>query len=55
MGEPTLRPVRAPPVEHAIVEVKWWRVLQRFTGRRELLPETITAVAGSVSDQTITW
>lgn len=43
------------PVEHAIAELKWWRVLQRFTGRRELLPETITAIAGLVSDRTITW
>jgi hypothetical protein len=40
------------PVEHAIAEPKWWRVLQRFTGRRELLPETINAVAGLVSDKT---
>ncbi|WP_280526228.1 transposase [Couchioplanes caeruleus] len=39
------------PVEHAIAEHKWWRVLQRFTGRRELLPETINAVAGIVSDR----
>jgi hypothetical protein len=43
------------PVEHAIAELKWWRVLQRFTGRRELLAETITAIAGLVSDRTITW
>jgi DDE superfamily endonuclease/Helix-turn-helix of DDE superfamily endonuclease len=43
------------PVEHAIAELKWWRVLQRFTGRRELLPETIRAIAGLVSDRAITW
>lgn len=43
------------PVEHAIAELKWWRQLQRFTGRRELLPETIDAVAGMVSDRMITW
>jgi hypothetical protein len=42
-------------VEHAITELKWWRVLQRFTGRRQLLPETINAIAGLVSDRTITW
>ncbi|MFI2652743.1 transposase family protein [Micromonospora fulviviridis] len=42
-------------VEHAIAELKWWRQLQRFTGRRELLPETIDAVAGLVSDRMITW
>lgn len=34
-------------VEHTIAELKWWRVLQRFTGRRELLPETAVAVASS--------
>jgi hypothetical protein len=43
------------PVEHAIAELKWWRVPQRFTGRRELLPETINAIAGIVSDRAITW
>lgn len=43
------------PVEHAIAEAKWWHVLQRFTGRRELLPDTINAIAGLVSDRTITW
>jgi hypothetical protein len=43
------------PVEHAIAEAKWWRVLQRFTGRCELLPETVNAVAGIVSDRAITW
>jgi hypothetical protein len=43
------------PVEHAIAEAKWWRVLQRFTGRRELLGETINAIAGLVSDRAITW
>ncbi|MFI0730354.1 hypothetical protein ACH4S9_15255 [Streptomyces sp. NPDC021225] len=36
---------------------QWWRVLQRFTGRRELLPETINAIAGLVSDKSagLTW
>lgn len=31
--------------------------LQRFTGRRELLPETINAIAGLVSDKSagLTW
>jgi hypothetical protein len=44
-------------VEHTIAELKWWRVLQRFTGRRDLLPETINAIAGLVSDKTagLTW
>jgi hypothetical protein len=45
------------PVEHAIAEFKWWRQLQRFTGRRELLPDTINAIAGIVSDRSagLTW
>jgi hypothetical protein len=45
------------PVEHTIAELKWWRVLQRFTGRRELLPETINAIASLVSDKSagLTW
>jgi hypothetical protein len=32
-------------------------VLQRFTGRRELLPETINAIAGLVSGKSagLTW
>ena len=46
---------RRIPVEHAIAELKWSRQLQRFTGRREVLPETIAAVAGLVSDRMITW
>jgi hypothetical protein len=43
------------PVEHAIAELKWWHQLQRFTGRRELLPETFAAIASLVSDRLITW
>jgi hypothetical protein len=44
-------------VEHTIAELKWWRVLQRFTGRRDLLPEIIDAIAGLVSDKSagLTW
>jgi len=44
-------------VEHTIAELKWWRALQRFTGRRELLPEIINAIAGLVSDRSagLTW
>jgi hypothetical protein len=44
-------------VEHTIAELKWWRVLQRFTGRRDLLSENINAVAGLVSDKSagLTW
>jgi hypothetical protein len=39
------------PVEHTIAELKWWRPLQRYTGRRDLLPETIDAIAGIISDR----
>lgn len=39
------------PAEHAIAELKWWRALQRFTGRRDLLPEIIGAVTGLASDR----
>jgi hypothetical protein len=56
-AERTAQSSQRIPVEHAIAETKWWRLLQRFTGRRELLPETINAIAGLVSDRTaaITW
>ncbi len=45
------------PVEHALAELKRWRQLQRFTGRRDLLPDTIIAIAGIVSDRSagLTW
>jgi hypothetical protein len=51
------QPSQRITVEHTIAELKWWRVLQRFTGRRELLPETIDAIAGLVSDKSagLTW
>jgi len=39
------------PAEHAIAAIKWWRTLQRFTGRRDVLPEVIRAVAGLASDR----
>jgi hypothetical protein len=38
-------------VEHAIGENKKWRSLQRWTGRREDLPETVEAIASLVSDR----
>jgi hypothetical protein len=38
-------------VEHAIADSKNWRSLQRWTGRREYLPETITAIGSLVSDR----
>jgi DDE superfamily endonuclease/Helix-turn-helix of DDE superfamily endonuclease len=42
------------PAEHAIAEIKWWRTLQRFTGRRDTLPETIQAIAALASDRAAT-
>jgi len=41
-------------VEHAIAEPKQWRPLQRWTGRRDYLPETALAIAGLVSDRAAT-
>jgi len=38
-------------VEHANAELKQWRSLQRWIGRRESYPETHLAVAGLVSDR----
>jgi hypothetical protein len=38
-------------VEHAIADSKHWRPLQRWTGRREHLPETIQAIGSLVSDR----
>ena len=38
-------------VEHANAELKWWRPLQRYTGRREHFEETFLAIAGLVSDR----
>jgi hypothetical protein len=38
-------------VEHAIADSKNWRPLQRWTGRRECLPETIQAIGSLVSDR----
>jgi DDE superfamily endonuclease/Helix-turn-helix of DDE superfamily endonuclease len=38
-------------VEHANAELKQWRPLQRYTGRREAYPQVHLAVAGLVSDR----
>ena len=40
-------------VEHGIGELKAWRTLQRWIGRRDYLPETIAAIAGLVSDRAL--
>jgi hypothetical protein len=42
-------------VKHAIAGSKHWRSLQRWTGRREDLPETIQAIGSLVSDRAATW
>ncbi len=38
-------------VEHAIADSKNWRPLQRWTGRRAYLPQTIRAIGSLVSDR----
>jgi len=38
-------------VEHANAELKQWRPLQRYLGRREDFDETFLAIAGLVSDR----
>jgi hypothetical protein len=42
------------PAEHAISQLKWWRTLQRFTGRRDLLPDIIRAITSLASDRAAT-
>ena len=42
-------------VEHAIAGSKNWRPLQRWTGRREYLPETILAAGSLLSDRAAAW
>jgi hypothetical protein len=39
-GAPLWCDAQRIPVEHAIAELKWWRPLRRYTGRRQLLPAT---------------
>ncbi len=43
------------PAEHAIALIKWWRPLQRYTGRREVLPDIIHAVTGLAADRAAEW
>ena len=38
-------------VEHGIAEVKAWRPLQRWIGKRDHLPETVLAIASLASDR----
>jgi hypothetical protein len=37
------------PAEHTIAAIKRWRTLQRFTGRRDALPDTIRAITSLAS------
>ena len=43
------------PAEHAIALIKWWRPLQRYTGRRDALPEIIRAVTSLAADRAAAW
>jgi DDE superfamily endonuclease len=38
-------------VEHGLAELKAWRPLQRWIGKREYLPETALAIASLASDR----
>ena len=39
------------PADYAIALIKWWPPLQRFTGRRDALPDIIRAVTGLAADE----
>ncbi|MFD7275514.1 transposase family protein [Streptomyces sp. NPDC059862] len=41
-------------VEHALADHKRWKQLQRWTHRRDRLPDTYRAIASLVSDRTVT-
>lgn len=41
-------------VEHTLADHKRWKQLQRWTHRRDRLPDTYQAIATLVSDRTIT-
>jgi hypothetical protein len=43
------------PAEHAIATIKWWRQLQRYTGRRDVFPDIIRAVTSLAADRAATW
>lgn len=42
------------PVEHGIAHLKNWRALARHHSRREILPDTIRAIAGILTDEQTT-
>ncbi len=43
------------PAEHAIALIKWWRQLQRYTGRRDAFPDIICAITSLAADRAATW
>ena len=43
------------PAEHAISLIKWWRQLQRYTGRRDAFPPIIRAVTSLAADRAAAW
>jgi hypothetical protein len=43
------------PAEHAISLIKWWRQLQRYTGRRDAFPDIIRAVTSLAADRAAAW
>ena len=43
------------PAEHAISLIKWWRQLQRYTGRRDAFPDIIRAVTSLTTDRAAAW
>jgi hypothetical protein len=43
------------PAEHAIALIKWWRPLQRYTGRRDTPSGIIRAVTGLAADRAAAW
>ncbi|MBJ7596771.1 MAG: hypothetical protein DLM67_05360 [Candidatus Nephthysia bennettiae] len=43
--------LRDGQLREPIAEPKQWRPLQRWTGRRETLPETMVAIGALVSDR----
>jgi hypothetical protein len=49
------QPSQRIPAEHAIALIKWWRQLQRYTGRRDALPDIIRAVTSLAADRAATW
>jgi hypothetical protein len=43
------------PADYAIALIKCWRQLERYTGRRDALPDIIRAVTSLASDRAAGW